>query len=156
MLDLIAAPPPVALAPRRPLPTLLQAAQAAQYAQMETTFRRHGGIAGAEEVTGMLGRHIDQPISRLARWIVQREVISFQWRARTLLPLFQFVPGTMDLRAPVSKALLELAPVLDDWELAWWFARPNAWLGDAAPVDRLAGQPDAVFDAARADRYLQR
>lgn len=38
----------------------------------------------------------------------------------------------------------ELAPVIDDGELAGRFARGNIWLGSAAPADRLARDPLGV------------
>lgn len=141
---------------RRGVPALLQANQDYQYREMERSFRANRGLASADEVTALLVRHTDQPISMLARWIVARDVLSFDWQARKLLPLFQFEPQTMTLRSSVVDVIRELAPVLNDWELALWFARPNGWLDDAAPVDTIDSDAGAVYDAARADRYLAR
>ena len=140
----------------RGVPVLLQANEEYQYREMERSFRDNGGIASADEVIAMLGRHTDQPISMLARWIVDREVLSFDWQARKVLPLFQFEMRALTLRPPVIDVIRELLPVLNDWELAFWFARPNGWLDGAAPVETIDLNARAVYDAARADRYLAR
>ena len=91
----------------------------------------------------LLGVRTDQPISMLARWIVDREVLSVHWQSRMMVPLFQFDRASMLPRRPVREVIGELAPVLDDWLLALWFARPNVLLGDVAPVDAIgaAGDP---------------
>ncbi len=50
----------------------------------------------------------------------------------------------------------ELKDVFDDLELADWFIKANAWLGDDAPADRVITDPPAVLEAARADRFIAR
>src|SRR4051812_13305355 len=153
-------PQPWAFSTSRParasgaLGALLLSAEESQYREMEDAFRATGGIAGSEEMTRLLGAHSDQPISLLARWIVAHEVLGFEWRGRTLVPMFQFDRATMTPRAAVVETVRELVPVLSDWDASLWFARPNGWLADARPVDAIARDPRAVFHAARADRYL--
>jgi len=61
--------------------------------------------------------------------------VSFEWQSLTMLPLFQFDPSTMALRAGVTKVAMELTRVFDGWDLALWFAQPNCWLGGSAPVE---------------------
>ena len=97
-----------------------------------------------------------QPISLLARWIVGREVISFDWQSTTMLPLFQFDLSSMTMRQSVTELLHELTEVFDDWDLALWFAQPNSWLDQQAPVALLNLDPKGVLDAARADRFIAR
>ncbi|HEX2543675.1 MAG TPA: hypothetical protein VHL79_02280 [Ramlibacter sp.] len=147
-----------ASAPRSPLrvPTLLQSAQAAQYCTMEQAFAATGGIVASEEMVGRLRRRTDQPISRLARWIVDREVLSFQWHGHTMLPMFQFDPHSLAPYAEFTTALRELVPALSDWEIAVWFATPNVWLEERSPVDAILSDAAAVFDAALAERFLAR
>ncbi len=125
-----------------------------EFLVMSRAFAPTDGIATADEVERLVRRHWEQPISMLARWIVSREVISFKWRARTLLPLFQFDVPTMTLRGGVPAILRELTSVFDSWELALWFAQANAWLGDRTPVDCLRFDVASVIDAARADRFI--
>jgi hypothetical protein len=123
---------------------------------MEAAYRACGGIASGEQVALLLRRCHEQPLSRLARWIVAREVVSFDGAGMTWLPLFQFEPASMSVRPEVAAVIRELAQVFDDGELAAWFVRPSDWLRGAAPVDALAVCPSAVRDAARADRFVVR
>ncbi|KWT64513.1 MULTISPECIES: hypothetical protein [unclassified Variovorax] len=139
---------------RRGSPGVQLSAREHQYRVMEHAFRASGGIARSDEVTARLSRRTDQPISVLARWIVSHDVLSFRWQSRTMLPLFQFDAHTMTLRPPVVDVIRELVPVLGDWEAALWFACPNGWLDNAAPVDVIGPDARAVHQAARADRYL--
>jgi hypothetical protein len=104
----------------------------------------------------MLRQCSDQPLSRLARWIVARDVVSFKCEGTTWLPLFQFDEAALSVLPAVTAVIQELADVFDDWELAAWFALPNNWLRGRAPVDALAGYPSEVREAARADRFIAR
>lgn len=119
-------------------------------------FRRTGGLVSGDELTFLLRARTSQPISMVARWIVERRVVSFAWHGEYLVPMFQFEGGDMTVRRDVSVILDEFAGAFDDWELAAWFALPNAWLGDAAPLDVLALDLDAVLQTARADRFIAR
>lgn len=127
-----------------------------QYGLMERAFRAGGGFIGGDELAHLLRSRSWQPISLLAHWIVGREVISIDWQGTTMLPLFQFDLSTMTVRPRVTEILRTLTEVLDDWELALWFAQPNGWLDDQAPVDVLDFNPRGVLDAARADRFIAR
>lgn len=146
---------PSCLHPPRACSRALHAAgiESAEYLELVSALRPHGGLAGSEAVTELLRWHTDQPISRLARWIVGREVLSVGWGSRLLVPLFQFERFSMQPRAAVGAVMRELA-LLSDWSLALWFARPNARLGDLAPVVVIDGHARAVVDAARAQRSL--
>jgi hypothetical protein len=119
-------------------------------------FARTGGLSSCDEVTLLLRRRTSQPISMLGRWIVEQRVVSFAWRGDLVLPMFQFDLADMVVRTPVRAVLDELDGTFDDWDLATWFALPNAWLADGAPVDVLDRDSDAVRQAARADRFIAR
>jgi hypothetical protein len=125
-----------------------------QFVMMESAYLRTGGLVSGDEVARILRRHSGQPISKLARWIVERSIVSFYWNSRTLVPLFQFDRTDMSMRAGTNAVVRELHDVFDDWDLATWFAQPNAWLNDAAPVDVIEEDQPAVVQAARADRYI--
>jgi hypothetical protein len=120
------------------------------------TFQRTGGLASGNEVTFLLRRRTSQPISTLARWIVAQRVVSFGWRGEYVLPMFQFDRADMTVRRDVSAVLDEFDGTFDDWDLATWFALPNAWLGDDTPVEVLPLDPQRVLRAARADRFIAR
>lgn len=130
--------------------------QVQQFDLMERAFRPGGGLVGGDELARLLRSRYWQPISVLARWIVGREVVSFEWQSNTMLPLFQFDLSTMTVRPRVADILSEITDVFDDWDVALWLAQPNAWLDDDAPVAVLELDSQAVLDAARADRYIAR
>lgn len=125
-----------------------------QFLTMEAAFNRTGGLSSADEVVRLARGLHDQPVSELARWIVDRSIVAFDWQGMTLLPMFQFDLATMDRQPGLVPVLAELRSAYDDWELASWFARPNPWLGGRTPAESLTAEPAAVLDAARADRFV--
>ena len=125
-----------------------------QYLLMTTAYERHGGLLSADTVARLMRPRRDQALSKLARWIVNRTAVHLVWRTETIMPVFQFTPGDMTLRPEVVTIVEELTPAFDDWDVAVWFAEPNTWLDDQAPVDVLRADPSAVLHAARADRYI--
>ena len=127
-----------------------------QLLSMVQAFRTTGGVVCGDELAYLLRRRSKQPISIVARWIVGRQVVSFEWQSQTMLPLFQFDPSNMALRSCVVEIVRELVDTYDDWEAAWWFASPNAWLDGAMPVERIDKDAQEVLDAARADRFIAR
>jgi len=128
----------------------------AQFHDVIEAYHRSGGVATGNEVAALVRPHRDQAVSTVARWIVARDVLSFDWRMQPLVPLFQFDLARMLPRKCVSEVLAELVDVFDNWDLARWFAEPNAWLGDRAPADLITACPHDVLDAARADRFVTR
>lgn len=127
-----------------------------QFHVMEQAFRATGGVVCGDDLATLVRSRSEQPVSIIARWIVERLAVSFEWQAQTMLPMFQFdLPG-LTLRPRVAAVVQELRDVFDDWDLALWFAESNAWLCGAAPVDVIGGDPVAVLDAARADRFIAR
>jgi hypothetical protein len=126
----------------------------AQHIMMADAYRRTGGLVSGVEAALLLRRHSTQPLSLLARWIVTRRVVSYVWQSEMLLPLFQFDRDDMSLRRDTSQVVAELVDTFDDWELAVWFARPNSWLRDTAPVKLIDVDQPAVLQAARADRFI--
>jgi hypothetical protein len=128
----------------------------ARASEVLQAFQRTGGLASGAELTFLLRRRTSQPISMLARWILERRVVSFGWKGEYLLPMFQFDKADMTVRRHVSRVLDEFDGTFDDWDLATWFALPNTSLGDDAPVDVLPLDPHGVLEAARADRFIAR
>jgi len=125
-------------------------------AAMVQVYERTGGLMRSEEVLFLLRRRSSQALSLLARWIVDQRVVNFEWQTDRLVPMFQFDLADMSIRPEAAAVLAELAGSFDDWDLASWFAEPNAWLQGRTPVDALQADPKAVFDAARADRFVAR
>ncbi len=117
-------------------------------------YQQSGGLALAEEILALLDAKFSPDIARLARWIVERQVISFYWNADTWIPLFQFNRLDMSVRPELAPVLAELNPVYDRWDLAMWFARPNAALVNRSPVQVFSTDPVEVLHAARLDRFV--
>lgn len=113
-----------------------------------------GGVATANKVAERLRVEVSQPVSLLARWIVDRHVIAFSCGAELMLPLFQFDFAQGCVRGGVAPVMLELTGVMSDEEMARWFAQPNGWLHGATPAQTLPSDAGAVLDAARADRFV--
>lgn len=126
-----------------------------QFDLMRRTFSDLGGLLCSEELERRLRPAVDQPISQIARWIVSRSIVTVQWQARTWIPAFQFLLPDFAVRPCCARVLCELEAVFDDWELACWFASPNAWLGGASPASCVE-QDVLVLQAARADRFIAR
>jgi hypothetical protein len=142
--------------PVRPRESTWPTERDARATEVLRAFARTAGVATIDELTAMLRRRTSQPLSMLTRWIVERRIVKFGWQGEYLLPLFQFERADMGVRESVSAVLDELDRTFEDWDLAAWFALPNDWLGCEAPVDVLDSDPEAVRQAARADRFIAR
>lgn len=117
-------------------------------------FHAYGGLAPACDVAELLRVRWHQPISRLARWIVNRRVLSVESAGGLYLPLFQFDLAAASVRTDARLVFDTLLPVLDSHEMARWFVEANSWLGDEAPAHVFMLDPQRVMQAARADRFV--
>ncbi len=125
-----------------------------QFVAMLNAYRGSGGLARAQEVLTLFDRCHGPDTSMLARWIVDREAICFEWQSQSWLPMFQFDRIHLNPSVNLRPILIELTCVYNPWEMAVWFARPNQWLGNRSPVDAWLFDLPAVVDAARADRFV--
>lgn len=125
-------------------------------ASLMDVFEACGGVVGGDAMASRLSRHWSQPVSVLARWIVERRVLHFHRRGLLMLPAFQFDPADGTVRAAVTQMIGQLCNVLDDRELAQWFAMPHALLQGGLPVRAIGGDAPAVFEAARATHFARR
>ena len=125
-----------------------------QFVEMLNAFRSSGGLARAQEVLELCLHRGGPDEATLARWMLRREVLSFDWYADSWMPMFQFDPVEMTPLPVLQPVLAELNGVYAPWELANWFVQPNAWLAGGLPADNLARAARGVLDAARADRFI--
>lgn len=137
-------------------PPFSPSCNARSFQALELAFSYAGGISSEGDLLQRLQMFCDQPISKLAHWIVDREIVHFTWQGRTFVPMFQFLPTTLRIRDEARSVIFELASTLDDWELVTWFATPSPSLKNRAPVDLLSSNFPEVLNAARFDRYLSR
>jgi hypothetical protein len=129
-----------------------------QFAYMQEALRPHGGMILSEAAVEIAREFCEQPISRLARWIVDGAIVTLLWHGRTWVPMFQLQTHKHDLALRIGcvRAVAELREAFDDWEIVVWFATPNGWLNDQAPVAMLNHDESRVVEAARADRFIAR
>jgi hypothetical protein len=127
-----------------------------QFVAMLDSYRLSGGLARAHEVGALFKCRCTAEAASLDSMIIEKKVISFAWQSQTWLPLFQFNRTNMAVQPEVGQVLTELSAVHDTWEQAVWFSRPNPWLSDRVPADKLLTNPHEVLNAARADRYIAR
>ncbi len=114
-------------------------------------FLASGGVATSSEVAERLREKISQPVSLLARWIVDRRVVVLSCAAGTALPLFQFDFTLGCLRCGVAPVVAVLSEAMTDDQVARWFVAPNVRLNGAVPADTCQFSDPAVLAAARAD-----
>jgi hypothetical protein len=124
------------------------------YIRMLEGFRNTGGVLSGEQIVLQMRDSFAQPLSTLARWIVRRDVLSFEWQSHILVPLFQFELEPFLPRPGVRTVVEELSDAFDEWEMAAWFSSPNTWLDGASPAEEFGHDEAAVFHAARADRFI--
>lgn len=123
---------------------------------LANAYRPFGGIAASAEIAGRLPRI---GIARLARGIVAREVVCLRWHGDYWLPRFQFHGVGLEIAADAAILIAELAPALDESELARWFVTPDASLQDRMPLQVMQARQASfapVHDAARQLRFLHR
>ena len=124
------------------------------FLRMQLALQASGGVVTGDAFSVLLRHHCDQPLSLLARWIVSREIVSFEIDSQRWLPMFQFVRPLMTVHSGVSRVIGELNGVFDELELAEWFATPNSWLAGILPAMLISTNMDEVLAAARADRFV--
>lgn len=122
--------------------------------ELQRQLRASGGLCSSEHLLALMRERVSQPISHLARWIASRQVVQVSEMGTLWLPAFQFAPGFDGLREGVAEVLSELAPVLDDHEVALWFASPNMGLDGQCPADLMTVAPEEVQQVARLDRFI--
>jgi hypothetical protein len=136
--------------------TTLDPASETEFARMESAYAPHGGMLRSQDAVRHMREHWEQPISVLAKWIVARAMITIDWRYDIMIPMFQIDTRSLGLRPGCREIVAELRDVMDDWDIARWFAAGNPWLGGSTPVDMLAASWREAFHAARVARFIAR
>jgi hypothetical protein len=121
------------------------------FAAMGKAYRASGGLVRGDDLVHVMAARRYGDYLSLARQIVAREVLSFDWNDSFWLPMFQFDPRDLSLRPELRELIKRLHTDMDGWNLSVWFAQPNARLRQFAPVDRLSTDLQGVLAAAHAD-----
>jgi hypothetical protein len=112
-----------------------------------------GHIVDGHELVRRLRIRESQPISVVAKLLVNRQLLSFSWRGQFILPLFQFCQPDMSVLPAVGDVLAELGTAFDNEDASIWFCRANSSLANATPMDTIERDPGAVIAAARMDHF---
>lgn len=108
-----------------------------------------GGTARAEELERQLQERQRGDYISLARLMASGKVFVFEWRDTFWVPMFQFDPQDFSVKSTFERIRDELTPKLNGWQMAQWFAMPNARLDNRRPVDVLDVDFASVLAAAR-------
>ncbi|MBB1600472.1 hypothetical protein [Variovorax sp. UMC13] len=127
----------------------------ALFVELLNGYRRSGGLARGSEVAVRAAQRRCDGTSWLENCLERRMVIALDWHSGLWLPLFQFDRRDMSLREEVRGPCAELSGIMDGWELALWFIRPQCLLHHCSPLELLDSQPAVVLDAARREHFLQ-
>lgn len=119
-----------------------------------SAYRPSGGTSRGDDLSYHLADAEPGYLTQLARQIVSGEILNFHWRQSFWVPLFQFEPGTSQVKAGVAQVMKELKTAFDSWETAVWFVQPHPLLDGARPLALLDAQPRQVKNAARNDRFV--
>jgi hypothetical protein len=112
------------------------------------------GVMSADDLVLIARVMMDQPLSHVARAIVEGRILTFTCRTRVFAPRFQFGARPLEVSPPVRDAMGELESVREGNDLAAWFVEPNCWLGQRRPCAVLPTHPGLVLAAARGDRRI--
>jgi hypothetical protein len=113
-------------------------------------FRATGGTAPGEIVGRLLEEHQIGTAVSLAKLIYTGQAFGFEWRDSLWIPMFQFDANDLSLKASAQSVRAGLPSLWSGWQVASWFAAPNARLDGHIPADRLDSDLEAVVHAAQA------
>jgi hypothetical protein len=125
------------------------------FTELLAAYRHSGGLARGSEVALRVANRRSDGTAWLEDCIERRTLVSLDWHSGLWLPLFQFEPSDMSLRNEVHRTCTELCGVMDGWDLAVWFIRPQRLLQHCSPLQLLDSDPERVFEAARREHFLQ-
>jgi hypothetical protein len=117
-------------------------------------FRATGGTAPVDIVGRLLEERLLEENKvcnavSLSKLIHTGQAFGFEWRDSLWIPMFQFRANNLALKASAQGVRAELPPLWSGWNVAAWFAAPNARLDGRNPADRLDADPEAVLHAAQ-------
>ncbi len=149
----VAEPPPARLSPRHAncwQQVRCDQPNDHQFVAMLDAYRDSGGLAACPELLSLCRRRCGADLTTLARWIVERAVVCFEWQSQTWFPLFQFRAADFAPSVRLRPLLKELSSTCNACEVAHWFVIPNLRLGGRIPVSLLDTDLGAVRCAAQA------
>ena len=144
----------MAIFQKQPHCVITNASNRQRFDELIGAYKTSGGTARVDDLALLLEERKKGDFVSVVKRIVARDIFSFEWQNHYWVPMFQFDQTDLSVRQEVHRVVYELAGVLDNWTLALWFTKPNAWLKGKRPVDMVDCQFSAVLNAARSDRFV--
>lgn len=98
------------------------------------------------ETPQYIAEDFDQTI--LSEWLRTDRIFSLSHEGINYVPTYAFDSGTQLPLAGLEAVVTVLKTQNDGWEMAFWFASPNNFLGGRRPKDLLLSDPECVLAAA--------
>lgn len=130
----------------------VRAPSGSSFVALLEAFRPSGGTVPGEILGRLLQEHHPGEDVSLARLVFSGQVFGFEWRGNLWLPMFQFEPADLSIRAGPQEIRAALPAGWPGWRQAAWFAQPQARLGGQCAADLLVTRLPAVLAAALAAR----
>jgi hypothetical protein len=124
------------------------------FAALRLAYKASGGIARGDDLGRLLADHGPATFISVAKLLQDEEVFGFEWKRTLWIPMFQFRPEDLSLKAEPRRVRAELGDEFDGWTVSAWFVEPNARLARRRPIDLLESDIAAVLHAARVDRFV--
>lgn len=106
----------------------------------------------AQQVADQGGHNAKNKSALASRWASEGKVFAVKWGGKVLFPQFQFRHG--EPRPIIAKILQALGHQSGNWDRAFFFASPNAYLNGDRPMDRLDEKQMEAQLVQLADRHV--
>ena len=106
-----------------------------------------GDFAAARALTPN-GLGVEDLETQLHEWTETRQIFTIQDGSVELYPRYSLEHGNRIRPLPVIAEILRIFERCSPWEIAFWFAGINSYLGGVAPKEIVSTQSKAVLNAA--------
>jgi len=127
-------------------PTKLREAKMMSAAR--STVLESGDFAPASAIAELGSFSVKNPSSQPNRWKQGRQIFALTHKGIDLYPLYALSTRDGVRPLPVIAEILRVLEGRNGWEIAFWFAGVNSYLGGHTPKEIVATQPEAVLKAA--------
>lgn len=127
-------------------PTKLREAKMMSVAR--STVLESGDFLPASAIADLGAFSVKNPSSQPNRWKQARRIFAITNKGIDLYPLYALSSQDGVRPLPVIAEVLRVLKDRNDWEVAFWFAAVNSYLGGHTPKDLVSSQPEAVLKAA--------
>src|SRR5580698_6673514 len=117
-------------------------AEARMTAKAQSRILESGDFLPAADVARLAGFSENNPSTQPNKWKRERRIFAFTFDGRDYYPAYGLDPHhSYRPRPALGKVLRAFGATKSPWQLAFWFAGLNSFLGAARPQDLLATAP---------------